>query len=243
MKSQIIFTKMSIRLFFLILLSVLCLNSITAQKNNPEVTITGRVVDVYYSPIVNAIIMIDGQKTNSLTNSNGRYKIKADQKATKIGIVAFGNGIIEEEIDGRPEINFKFKNLTSQQQQYKNNALCEEGINTGYSHVKRKYLTTDISKIDGENKKYASYNSIYDMIQREISGVRINGGTIIIQDSKNLYGYIPALLVVDGVYVNTIGDISPSSVESIEVLKGTSAIIYGSRGYGGAIVIKTKIQN
>jgi outer membrane receptor protein involved in Fe transport len=29
---------------------------------------------------------------------------------------------------------------------------------------------------------------------------------------------------------NTIGDIKPVSVESIEVLKGTSAMIYGSGG-------------
>jgi TonB-dependent SusC/RagA subfamily outer membrane receptor len=35
-------------------------------------------------------------------------------------------------------------------------------------------------------------------------------------------------------------DVSPSLVESIEVLKGTSAAIYGSRGYGGVILITTK---
>jgi outer membrane receptor for Fe3+-dicitrate len=38
------------------------------------------------------------------------------------------------------------------------------------------------------------------------------------------------------------GDIKPSSVESIEVIKGTSAMIYGLRRYGGAILIKTKIK-
>jgi TonB-dependent SusC/RagA subfamily outer membrane receptor len=41
---------------------------------------------------------------------------------------------------------------------------------------------------------------------------------------------------------NIIGDIKPVSVESIEVLKGTSAMIYGSRGYGGAILINAKIK-
>jgi TonB-dependent SusC/RagA subfamily outer membrane receptor len=51
------------------------------------------------------------------------------------------------------------------------------------------------------------------------------------------------LLVVDGVYVDNFDGISPSSVESIVVLKGSSAAIYGARGYGGAIVLKTKIQN
>jgi TonB-dependent SusC/RagA subfamily outer membrane receptor len=225
------------------MLSVLCLNSITAQKNNRRITITGKVMDVYNSPIVNAFVMIDGEKTNSMTDSNGKYKIKVAHNATKIGIVAFGNGIIEEKINKRPEINFKFKTLTSLQPSDRNSATAEDGINTGYSHVKKKYLTSDISKIDGTDKKYASYSSIYEMIQREVSGVKIYGETIVIQDSRDFYGYVPALLVIDGVYVDTIGDIPPTSVESIEVLKGTSAMIYGSRGYGGAIVIKTKTQN
>jgi TonB-dependent SusC/RagA subfamily outer membrane receptor len=34
--------------------------------------------------------------------------------------------------------------------------------------------------------------------------------------------------------------ISPTSVQSIEVLKGTAGAMYGSRGYGGVILIKTK---
>jgi TonB-dependent SusC/RagA subfamily outer membrane receptor len=81
------------------------------------------------------------------------------------------------------------------------------------------------------------------MIQREVSGVRLTGGNLIIQDSQNLYGYIPPLIVVDGVYMDQLPDIPPVSVRSIEVLKGTSAAIYGTRGFGGAIIIKTKMQN
>lgn len=234
---------MRIKLCLSILLFVLCLNSITAQKNNTKLKITGTVVDVYYGPVVNAFVTIDGQKTNSVTDSEGKFKIWVNRNATKIGIVAFGNGMIEETISGRFEINFKFKTLASQQKQYEIIQLGEEAVNTGYSNVKKKNLTSDITKIDGTNKKYASYTSIYDMILREASGVQIYQGNFVIQDSKDLFGYVPALLVVDGVYVDAIGDIRPSSVESIEVLKGTSASIYGSRGYGGAIVIKTKIHN
>jgi hypothetical protein len=235
--------KMTMKILFLILLSVFCLNSVNAQKSNSKIMITGTVKDVYYGPIAKAFVMIDGQKTSAVTDSKGRFKIRVNQNATKIGIVAFGNGIIEETINGRVEINFQFKSLASQQEQYQNIQLGEEAVNTGYSHIKKKNLTSDITKIDGRNKKYASYASIYEMIQREVSGVQIYGGTIIIQDSQDLFGFVPALLVVGGVYVDTIGDIRPSSVESIEALKGTSASIYGSRGYGGAIVIKTKIQN
>jgi TonB-dependent SusC/RagA subfamily outer membrane receptor len=54
---------------------------------------------------------------------------------------------------------------------------------------------------------------------------------------------VTALIVVDGVTMDEIPDIPPTSVKSIEILKGTAAAIYGSRGYGGVIIIKTKIQN
>jgi len=216
---------------------------LSSQKNSTKITITGTALDVAKSPIVNAIIMIDNKKTSSITDSKGTYKIKVKSNASKIGIFTFGNGIIEEDINGRTLINFNFRTMASQQLPNQNIAPGEEGVNVGYGYVKKKYLTTQVSKIDGTDKKYASYSSIYDMIQREVSGVQVSGGTIIIQASRNLWGFVPPLFVVDGVPVNTIGNIRPSSVESISVLKGTSAAIYGSRGFGGAIIIKTKIYN
>ncbi len=99
-----------------------------------------------------------------------------------------------------------------------------------------------MDKIDGTNKKYASYRSLSDMLQREIPGVKISGSSVVLQDSKDLWGSVPALIVVDGIPMEGLPDIQPINVKSIEVLKGAAASIYGSRGYGGAIVIKTKIK-
>jgi len=234
---------MKARLFLLILLSFFCLFSISAQKNNKKITITGTVMDASKAPIVNAILMTDGQKTNVVTDSEGKYKIKVKPTVARIGFFTFGNGIIEENIEGRTTINVTFGTISSQVQAEQGVAPGDEGVNVGYNSIKKKNLTTDINKIDGTNEKYASYSTIYDMIQREVSGVRVNGTNIVIQDSKNLWGSIPPLFIVDGVPVQSISDIQPSSVSSIEVLKGSSAAMYGSRGYGGVILIKTKLQN
>jgi TonB-dependent SusC/RagA subfamily outer membrane receptor len=46
------------------------------------------------------------------------------------------------------------------------------------------------------------------------------------------------LFVVDGMVVSSISDIQPFTVKSIEILKGSSASIYGSRGANGVILIK-----
>lgn len=234
---------MKIKIIFLLLISVVCIYGISAQKSNKKITITGTVVDASGNPVGNAIVMIDGKNTSSITDSKGFYQVKVKSDAERIGILTFGSGLIEESISGRTEINLKFGVSATQQKTGPEIEPGDEAVNTGYGYVKKKNVTTEASKIDGTNKKYASYSSVYEMIQREVSGVRISGTSIIINESKDFFGNIPALLVVDGTYVTDFSNISPSSVESIEVLKGTAAAIYGSRGYGGAVVIKTRLKN
>lgn len=233
---------MKTKILFLILFSVLSLGSLIAQKKNTKITITGTVLDASQQPVVNAIVMINGKNTSSMTDSNGKYKIKVNRNADKIGIISFGNGMIEEAINGRIEINFKYGTSAFQPEQDQTIPQGDEGVNVGYNYVKKKDITSPVNKIDGADKKYASYSSIYEMISREVSGVKVSGSRIIIQDAKDFFGSVEALLVVDGVPVDSFDGISPSSVESIVVLKGSSAAIYGTRGYGGAVVVTTKKQ-
>jgi TonB-dependent SusC/RagA subfamily outer membrane receptor len=233
---------MKLKILFCLLLVITCISIVEAQKN-VKITITGTVTDSDNKPIRNAIIMIDGQKTNSVTDEKGIYKVKIKKESVRIGVFTFGNGIKEEDINGRTTIDISFATATAQQQDEQTVAAGDQAVDVGYAVMKDKNVISPVSKIDGTNKKYASYSNVYDMIQREVSGVKVSGGEIIIQDSKNLWGSIPALLIVDGVYVDSFADIQPSSVQSIEVLKGSSAAMYGSRGYGGVVILKTKIQN
>lgn len=232
---------MRIKTIILILLSVFFAGSLSAQKNS-KIAITGTVVDNNENPVVNAMIIVDGVKTDAMTDSKGAFKIKVKNDATKIGIISLINGLIEESIDGRTEINFKFSSSSIRQQADQVDSPGDEGVNTGYNYVKKKDLTSPMGKIDGTDKKYASYRTVSEMITRETSGVKYTQSGYIIQDSKNFFGSVPALLIVDGVPVNDFDGIIPSSVESITVLKGASAGIYGTRAYGGAIVLKTKTQ-
>jgi hypothetical protein len=233
---------MKIKVVLFLLLSLLCVTSLTAQKKDKKFTIEGTVLNGSKQPIANAIIMIDDKKTNSLTDAEGNYKVKVKADAVKIAIFTFSNGTFEDSIKGRTKIDFNFGSTKALTINNDKVAPGEEAVNNGYGVVKKKNLTTDVTKIDGTKKKYRNYDSITDMILRECSGVKLVGGEFIIQGSQDLMGSVPALIVVDGVPTDGIPDISPISVKDIEVLKGTSAAIYGSRGYGGAIVIKTKTQ-
>lgn len=233
---------MRTKILFLILLFFTV--NIYSQDKKVKMIVTGTVLDGSDNPVANATVLKDGQNTSFRTNSKGEYKIRINKNTARIGIFSLGHGIIEEAIEGRTRIDFKYSVTGTGKQDLRSNDPGDESVNTGYGDVKKKNLTTTVNKIDGTNKKYASYSSIQEMILREVPGVKIiSGGAIVMQDSKNLYGAIPALIIVNGVPVTTLENIPPSTVESIEVLKGTSAAIYGSRGYGGVILIKTKIEN
>jgi len=258
---------MKLKTFFLFLLFVLFTSSIAAQKNSNKITITGTVLYANGTPVTNAIIMIDNLKTNSRTDSEGNYKIRVKPDASTIGIFTFRNGYYEEEIGGRTRIYIDFnvaphlplsgwnsisggegKNGGTQNNSY--NGIIglrghdtppgEESVEVGYAHMKKKYLSTDITFIDGTKIKYGSCTSVADMIQRNVPGVMITpSGGVILQGSANLFGAVGPLVIVDDL-PGSLNDIPPSWVKSISVLKGSAAAIYGSRGFGGVIIVKTK---
>jgi TonB-dependent SusC/RagA subfamily outer membrane receptor len=229
---------MKTNLFSLFLLTVLCVNDIYAQKNNSK--IEGTVVDISNQPVVNAIIMIDNQNTGSTTDAKGNFRIRVKHKAGKIGIFTFGNGIYEEPIDGRTRIDFVLNTHVALKEVNRKKSDNEEEINVGYGTVKQKNSTYQISKMDTVYKKYAIYNSIYDLLRGEFAGegVRVDpGNNIVIEGLNTLIGPTSPLMVVDGIIVSSIDYIHPQMVKSIVLLKGASASVYGSRGSNGVILI------
>jgi TonB-dependent SusC/RagA subfamily outer membrane receptor len=207
------------------------------QKNSKKNIITGYVVDVNQYPVNNAIIMIDKNSTSVVTDERGFYKVRVKPYATSISIISLSHGILEEAINGRTRINFTFPISILSHKSIPDYKPDEEEINVGYGTVKKKNLTTPVSKIYGNNSQYSSFNSIYDMLQGSVPGVLVNREQVLIRGiSSNLLGNEP-LFVIDGTPVSTISDIPPQMVESIEVLKGPSSAIYGSRGANGAILV------
>jgi TonB-dependent starch-binding outer membrane protein SusC len=227
---------MKIRMLFSVLLVLVSFFGLNGQKSGKKITITGHVVDGTGVSVSGAIIMIDGEKTGNITDRKGSYKIKVLPENTRIGIFTETNGILEEVIGGRTSIDFTFQGSVPYQKQDKVEQ-GEEAIDVGYGAVKEKSLTSPVGKIDGTKSKYASYNSIYDMIRGEVPGVIVSGNSIMIRGATSATLNSEPLFVVDGVPVMTVDNIQPQMVKSIQVLKGSSAAIYGSRGSNGVIII------
>ena len=67
------------------------------------------------------------------------------------------------------------------------------------------------------------------------SAIRVRGNNSISSSNQPLY-------IIDGVPVEGFveGDIDASEIQNVDVLKGTEAVIYGSRGTAGVVLITTK---
>jgi TonB-dependent SusC/RagA subfamily outer membrane receptor len=230
---------MKLRIILLLIISMGVGSTIHAQKPAKKITITGEVKDLNKFPVPGANILIDDVNSNILTTQNGTFKIKVKRTAQKISIVSPA-GIAEEAINGRTTINFNLKGSVMNQVNNQGEQPGDEEINLGYSTVKKKNLTESVGKIDGTDKKYASYNSIYDMLKGEVAGVEVIGTSIKIRGASSFQMSTQPLFVVDDVIVNSIDNILPAMVKSIEILKGSSTAIYGSRGANGVILITTK---
>ena len=228
---------MKTKILFFLLFAFVAVSFSFGQKSGKKISITGTVTDVNNSPVNEAVIMIDGKKTGKLTNSKGVYKIKVSPGAASLGVFTFSSGITEEAIDGRTSINFTLAQDNTKVVAAPVNDSGEDDINIGYGTVKRKNLTSSVNKVNARQARYASYNNIYEMLKGELPGVQVNGRSIKIQGASSLMSSTEPLMVVDGVVVNSIDDIMPQMVRSIEVLKGSSASIYGSRGANGVILI------
>jgi len=222
-----------IGLLFLAVASSVQSYGLERSKSN---VITGYAVDVNHYPVTNAIIIVDNKKTSVLTDEKGFYKVRVSPNTKSVGIISVTHGFLEEIINGRTRINFTFPVSVVGQNIIPEYKPEEEEINIGYGKVKRKNLTTPVSKIYG-TRQTASYNSIFDMLQGTVPGLTVNGGHILIRGLSSRYLSNEPLYVVDGTPVSSIADIPPQNVESIEVLKGSAGAIYGSRGANGVILI------
>jgi TonB-dependent SusC/RagA subfamily outer membrane receptor len=224
------------KLLFSLLLTLMSVTGSFGQKQNKKITITGYVMDEAKNPVVNAIIMIDDNKTESYTDFNGFYKIKVKSDAKRIGVISFTNGVLEDSINGRERINFSYLTSGSQQEYDPAYDPGEEEINVGYGTVKRKDMTSDVANISKKNKN-AFYATIYDMIRGKVAGVTVTGTSIRIRGDNSVNLSNEPLFIVDGIQVRSIDYIKPSMVKSIDVLKGASASMYGSRGANGVLII------
>lgn len=110
----------------------------------------------------------------------------------------------------------------------------------------RKIYGTADATVKFDQNNTAGRLTILDVIQGRVAGVQVTGSgfnaRVQIRGAANFGGAIEPLFVLDGMPVDlqTVTSISVQDVDQVDILKGASAAIYGSRAAGGVIAILTK---
>ena len=229
---------MKSKIFLLTILILTLSVSTFAQKPGKKYYITGQVLDANDQPVSGAMVFVDNKKSDANTDDKGMYKVKVKADAVKISILKLSSDLMNEEINGRTVINFKLNNEFPREETLKQVNTDNEVVNIGYGSVQKKYLTGTVSNIDGQNNRYSSYQSIFDVI-KELPGVLVVDKKIRIRGVGTINGSSDPLILVGGIEISLDGldAIYPRLVKSINVLTGSDASIYGSKGANGVILI------
>jgi TonB-dependent SusC/RagA subfamily outer membrane receptor len=217
----------------------LFLSLLASGQESKKIVVYGKVTDPDKKPVSGITIFADKMNTGKATSRNGSYRVKIPAGTEKIRVISESGEIAESKIDGREVVNIElpsgFSSIIDLKKMPAEKSVADEDINIGYGTVKSKNLTTPVNKVRG-NENNIFYKDIYEMLRGQ-PGVQIQGKSIRIQNASSFMSSTEPLLVVDGVPVSSIDDVVPQEVRSIEILKGASASIYGSRGANGVILI------
>lgn len=209
-----------------------------AQSNG--IKISGTITDTQKEPLIGVSILLKGTNKGTLTDINGKYTITVpDQHAV---LQFFYTGFNREEItvNKKTTINLIMTEAIKE---------LDEVVVVGYGAMKKRDVTGAIASISSETIEQRNAISIADALQGQTAGVQITTGSgapgeaadIRIRGTSTFEGGAKPLYIVDGVPFESIEDINPADIESIEVLKdAASAAIYGSRSANGVILITTK---
>lgn len=123
-------------------------------------------------------------------------------------------------------------------------------VQVGYGTQDARDVSTAVNSASGEKMRSNSPRTVADMLVGRFPGVEVrqlpNGSASIrVRGSRSFRSNEEPLIVVDGIPQHSgsqsLMDLNPRDVESIEVLKDAAATaVFGSRGANGVILVSTR---
>jgi TonB-linked SusC/RagA family outer membrane protein len=204
----------------------------------PPMEVTGKIVSEEGVPLSNVNITIKGMSGGVTTDQNGEFKIQVANENAVLVISYVGYASQQLRVGNRTNISVKLS---------VENAEMAGVVVTGYSSQRKKDIAGSVSVVDVTTAKRVVATSTEQILQGQAAGVTVintgapgSGSNVFIRGINN-FGNTTPLYVIDGVQVGGMGDINPTDIESIQVLKDAgSAAIYGVSGGNGVIIVTTK---
>ena len=113
-------------------------------------------------------------------------------------------------------------------------------VNLGYSMQESDDLTYSVASIKTDDNNIHSSN-MYEYLRGKVAGVHIGpDNSISIRGVNSINSSTEPLILLDGMEIRDLLLVNPHDVYSVDVLKDSSASIYGMKGACGVILITTK---
>ncbi|KRD59967.1 SusC/RagA family TonB-linked outer membrane protein [Flavobacterium sp. Root935] len=220
-------------------LLIFCVSSLlfSAVAFAQDVTVNGTINDESGLPVPGATVLVKGTNKATASDFDGKFQISAPSNGVLV-ISFVGFQTLNETINGRTKIN-AILTATSQN--------LNEVVVVGYGTQKKGLITGASTNLKGETIKELNTGSAMEALQGIAPGIsitRTNGspgaGTKVTIRGLGTNGNSNPLYIVDGISVGNIDYLSPSDIESIDILKdAASAAIYGSRAANGVVLVTT----
>ncbi len=240
-----LFMKRILLLFSLLLITG---SLVMAQTVMISGTVTGSEDGL---PLPGVNITVKGTTVGAISGSDGKYSMSVPASAQTLVFSFIGFVTQEVPVSGRTTID-----IVLRQDLYN----VDEVVVVAYGTQQKRDIAGAVSTVGGDAIRSVPVQSFDQALQGKASGVSItmpngvlnNPPVIRIRGFNSITSSSNPLIVVDGVPIftgniggtaiqNSLADINPSDIESMEILKDASATaLYGSRAANGVIIITTK---
>lgn len=201
--------------------------------------VAGTVTDTSGTPLAGvSVVEKEAGGNGTITDADGRYALNVGRGKTLV--FTFIGFLTQEAVADGNVVNVTMA---------EDNLLLDEVVVIGYGTMQRKDVTSSITTVNSKDFNTGAYTEPGQMLQGKVPGLVIvqnsdpNGGvnSITLRGASTLNNSTSPLYVVDGIPGVNINLVSPSDIESIDVLRDASATaIYGSKAANGVIMITTK---
>ena len=242
---------------FRLFIALLLITSVVNAQTRP---LTGSVTDSKSSVgIPSATISVTGKSIKTVTGTDGTFSFKVPVGNISIEVTSVGHASKTFLVaTDKSDLSIVLEPTSGDMTEVVVTAL---GIKRD-----KKALTYASQLVTGDDIRKASNNNFMEALSGKAAGIDIRvsnsgaGGSTkaVLRGNKSLLGMSEALYVIDGVpMVNNKGGqpgsyggsdqgdglsaVNPEDIESINILRGANAaILYGSQGANGVILITTK---
>lgn len=229
--------------FSMVSVSAMAVPAVQVEEQNA--TVRGQVLDSKGEPVIGATVMVKGVSSlGTVTDLDGNFTINnAPLNGT---LLVSYVGYTAQEVSYN---NGRAGSITL----IEDTKALQEVVVVGYGVQKKSDITGSVTSINKERLQNLPVTNALQAIQGAAAGVTIqqtsaipgDAPSALVRGRNSINASSGPYVVVDGVPISknggSLNDISPTDIESIEILKdATATAIYGVNGANGVILVTTK---